>query len=127
MRAGDPLPELRVLPDRHLPVRYASASEDFNPIHIDPEAARSLGLPGHVLHGLYLMSVVARAAGELAPGDPRALKRLAVEFRDMGVPEQEIVVKGAVREVRKGRAVLEAGIEQGGRLIVGGGEAEIEV
>ena len=126
MRPGDPLPELRVLPDRHLPHRYASASEDFNPIHIDPEAARELGLPGHVLHGLYLMSVVARAAGELAPGDPRALKRLSVEFLDMGVPEQEIIVKGSVREVKDGRAVLDAGIEQSGRMIVGGGEAEIE-
>jgi len=110
VRPGDPLPELRVLPDRHLPHRYASASEDFNPIHIDPEAARELGLPGHVL----------------APGDPRALKRLSVEFRDMGIPGQEIAVKGSVREVKDGRVVIDAGIEQSGRVIVGGVEAEIE-
>ncbi|MEJ7717867.1 MAG: hypothetical protein WKF31_07800 [Thermoleophilaceae bacterium] len=44
----------------------------------------------------------------------------------MGVPEQEIIVKGSVREVKDGRAVLDAGIEQSGRMIVGGGEAEIE-
>ncbi|MBA2428597.1 MAG: hypothetical protein H0V55_02605 [Thermoleophilaceae bacterium] len=127
MKPGDAVPELRVMPDRHLPHRFAGAGEDFNPIHIDPEAARQAGLPGHVLHGLYLMSVVARAAGELAPGDPRALKRLSVEFRDMGVPEQEIIVTGTVREVRDGRAVMDAAAEQSGKVIVGGGEAEIEV
>jgi hypothetical protein len=63
----------------------------------------------------------------LAPGDPRALKRLSVEFRDMGVPEQEIIVTGTVREVRDGRAVMDAAAGQSGKVIVGGGEAEIEV
>ena len=61
MKQGDQLPELRVTPDKYLPHRYAGASGDFNPIHIDPEFAKNVGLPGTILHGLYSMSQVARA------------------------------------------------------------------
>ena len=87
-------PELRVTPDKYLPHRYAGASGDFNPIHIDPEFAKAVGLPNTILHGLYMMGLVARASAGAAGGDPRALKRLSVQFRGMGVPEQEIVVSG---------------------------------
>ena len=102
MKEGDAIPELRVTPDKYLPHRYAGASGDFNPIHIDPEFAKQVGLPGNILHGLYGMAQVARANAAAAGGDPRALKRLSVQFRGMGLPEQEIVVTGTVKEARDG-------------------------
>ena len=86
LKQGDAMPELQVTPDKYLPHRYAGASGDFNPIHIDPEFAKAVGLPGNILHGLYSMAQVARAHTEAAGGDPRALKRLSVQFRGMGVP-----------------------------------------
>ena len=101
MEPGESLPELRVLPDKYLPHRYAGASGDFNPIHIDPEFAKAVGLPQNILHGLYSMAQVARAHTEAAGGDPRALRRLKVQFRGMGIPEQEIVVQASVSEARK--------------------------
>ena len=123
MNAGDALPELRVTPDRFLTVRYAGASGDYNPIHIDEEFATSVGLPGRILHGLYSMAQVARAATE-AGGGPESLKRLSVQFRGMGVPEQEIVVTGTVREVGETMIVdLEAA--QGENRIIRNAEAEI--
>ena len=57
--------ELKVTPDKYLTVRYAGASGDFNPIHIDDEFARSVGLPGRILHGLWSMAQVARGAWTL--------------------------------------------------------------
>ena len=45
-RPASAIPELRVTPDKYLTVRYAGASGDFNPIHIDEEFARAVGLPG---------------------------------------------------------------------------------
>jgi acyl dehydratase len=89
LNVGDQVEELRVTPGKYQPHIYAGASGDFNPIHIDPEFAKAVGLPSNILHGLYSMGLVARANAALAGGDPRALKRLSVQFRGMGLPEQE--------------------------------------
>ena len=124
MEPGDQLPDLKITPDRYLTVRYAGASGDFNPIHIDEEFARSVGLPGRILHGLWTMAQVARAQTEAA-GGPERLKRLSVQFRGMGVPEQEVVVSSKVREVSGGIAVIDAEARQGNTRIVRRGEAEV--
>ena len=99
---GDAI-ELRVTPDQYVTVRYAGASGDFNPIHIDEEFAQSVGLPGRILHGLWTMAQVARAHTDAA-GGPESLKSLSVQFRGMGRMEQEITVTGTVREVDGGTA-----------------------
>ena len=127
MEKGDSIPELRVTPDKYLPHRYAGASGDFNPIHIDREFATQVGLPRNILHGLYTMAQVARANAALADGDPRALKRLSVQFRGVGLPESEITVTGTVKEVRDGRVVIDTVAEQDGNQIIRNAEAEVEV
>ena len=122
--AGDSIPELRVTPDAGLTKRYAEASGDPNPIHIDEEFAKKVGLPGCILHGLWSMAQVARAHGEAA-GDPLALKRLAVQFRGMGFPEQEIVVTATVKEASDGRIVTDTVAAQGDNQIIRNAEAEL--
>ena len=127
VKPGDSIPELKVTPDKYLPHRYAGASGDFNPIHIDPEFAKQVGLPGNILHGLYMMGLVARANAALADGDPRALKRLSVQFRGMGMPEQEIDVTGTVREVDGNKVVVDTVAEQAGNQVIRNAEAELEL
>jgi acyl dehydratase len=127
-KVGDQIPELRVTPDKYLPHRYAGASGDFNPIHIDDEFAKAVGLPRNILHGLYSMGLVAKAnAAALADGDPRALKRLSVQFRGMGFPEQEIVVSGTVKSVEGNRVVVDTVAAQGDTQIIKNAEAEVEL
>jgi acyl dehydratase len=125
MKPGDEF-ELKVTPDRYLTVRYAGASGDFNPIHIDEEFARQVGLPGRILHGLWTMAQVARAHTE-ALGGPDKLERLSVQFRGMGVLEQEITVNGTVSAVEGGRATVHSAAEQGGKKIIKNGEAELRL
>jgi acyl dehydratase len=127
LKSGDAVPELRVTPDKYLPHRYAGASGDFNPIHIDPEFARQVGLPGNILHGLWMMAQVARANAQLADGDPRALKRLSVQFRGMGFPEQELVVSGTVKEADGDRVVVDTVAAQGENQVIRNAEAVIHV
>jgi acyl dehydratase len=117
---------LTVTPDRHLTYRYAGASLDFNPIHLDEEFAKSVGLPGRILHGLWTMAQVARAQTE-AGGGPTSLKRLSVQFRGVGVPEAEITITSTVKEKRDGEIVVKTEAEQNGKKIIKGGEAVLEV
>src|ERR1700743_3295785 len=124
MQPQEQLPELRVTPDKYLTVRYAGASGDFNPIHIDEDFAKAVGLPGRILHGLWTMAQVARAQSEAA-GGPEKLRRLSVQFRGMGVPEHEVVVTGTVREVADGRAIIDTVAQHDGTQIIRTAEAEV--
>ena len=116
--------ELHVTPDRYLTVRYAGASGDFNPIHVDDGFARSVGLPGRILHGLWSMAQVARAHTE-AFGGPAALAALSVEFRGMGVPETEVEVTGSITERTADGIVTSAEARQGATRIIRRGRGEV--
>ena len=94
--------ELRVTPDRYVTVRYAGASGDFNPIHIDEEFAdrgRAAGPdPARpVVDGPGRAGRRPQAAG----GDPTSAAVAERQFRGMGRMEQEIVVSGTVEVGRR--------------------------
>ena len=111
---------MKVTPDRYLTYRYAGASGDFNPIHLDDEFARSVGLPGRILHGLWTMAQVARAQTEPV-GDPLALRSLEVQFRGVGVPEAEITIVSEPGE----DGTIACHAEQSSKKIVKGGKAQL--
>lgn len=74
--------------------RYAEASGDRNPIHVDDEVARSVGLPGRIVHGLCTMAFTSWVAiNTLCDGDPRRLKRIAVRFSQPVLPGQAITTR----------------------------------
>jgi acyl dehydratase len=123
MEPGDAI-ELRVTPDPYLTIRYAGASGDFNPIHIDEQFATSVGLPGRILHGLWMMAQVARAHTEAA-GGPETLKRLSVQFRGMGMLGEELVVTGTVKERDGDRLIVDSELSQGERRLIKGARAQL--
>ncbi|MGI8863972.1 MAG: MaoC/PaaZ C-terminal domain-containing protein [Solirubrobacteraceae bacterium] len=125
LKPGDTI-ELTVTPDPYVTVRYAGASGDFNPIHIDEEFAQQVGLPGRILHGLWTMAQVARAQTEAA-GGPETLKRLSVQFRGMGRLSEPISVTGTVREVDGNTAIVDAQAEQSGHRIIRNAVAELKL
>jgi acyl dehydratase len=123
MNEGDKI-ELKVTPDRFVTVRYAGASGDFNPIHIDEEYAKSAGLPGRILHGLWMMAQVARAHTDAA-GGPDKLGRLSVQFRGMGMIGEEITVSGTVDQIDGDTALVHSEAAQAGKRIIRNAEAEL--
>jgi acyl dehydratase len=125
LEPGAELPALRVTPDRYATARYAGASGDFNPIHLDDQFAQSVGLPGRILHGLYTMALLARAQTE-ALGGPEHLKRLAVQFRGIALPEHEIVISSIVKERAGERLIVSATAQQQARAIIRGATVELE-
>lgn len=124
---GEKIAGLKVTPDKYVPHRYAGASGDFNPIHIDADFAKMVGLPGAILHGLYVMGLVAKAATEEAGGDPRALKRLSVQFRGMSYPEQEIEVSGEVIEADGSDVTFDLIAAQGENQVIRNATAVVTV
>jgi acyl dehydratase len=78
---GEPLAEITYPVAEDQTVRYAEASGDHFAIHLDDEFARSVGLPGRIVHGLCTMAFTGRAVLEAAGvEDPARLSRLAVRF-----------------------------------------------
>ena len=126
LEPGAELPTLRVTPDRDVTARYAGASGDFNPIHLDDEFARSVGLPGRILHGLYTMALLARAQTE-ALGGPEHLRRLAVQFRGAararGGDRDQLDRQRARRRARH----RQRDRQQQGKAIIRGATAELEL
>jgi acyl dehydratase len=62
-------------------VRYACASGDYNPIHLDHEAARKSKLDGVIAHGMLSMGFLGQLMTDWI-GDGE-LKKLGVSFRGM--------------------------------------------
>ncbi len=74
---------------------YAQASGDMNPIHLDDEFARSVGLPGIIAHGMLQMGILAVVAAEAA-GGPRRLRRLTCRFAGMVQPGDTVTFAAEV-------------------------------
>ena len=122
---GEPIEPLRVTPDRYAPVRYAGASGDFTPFHLDADLARALGLPGVILHGLYTYAQLARAIVGTYGGDPRVLRRLSGRFRRPAVPERELVAAAWVTGEDGGEVTLSGEVSQGGEAVIAGAVATV--
>ncbi len=120
---GDAYPEFRITPDRYAAQRYAGASGDFTPFHLDADLARAIGLPGIILHGLYTFGQLAHGLLEPWDGDPRALHSLAARFRRPSVPESELAVRGVVQSVEEDRMTVSCTVSQDGREVLTEGEA----
>ena len=74
--------------------RYAEASGDPMQIHLDDAFAKSVGLPGIIIHGLCTMAFTSVALiGHACPDDPARLRRLAVRFAAIALPEQTITTR----------------------------------
>ncbi|MFQ5947287.1 MAG: MaoC/PaaZ C-terminal domain-containing protein [Acidimicrobiia bacterium] len=77
--------------DVDMPRRYAEASGDHNPIHLDATVAKAAGLPGVINHGLGTLALVSGGlVDRLAAGDPTRLVRLKARFTDLVFPGDDL-------------------------------------
>lgn len=91
---GEPLFSVAQKIDPDQTVRYAAASGDHNPIHVDENIARMAGLPGIIVHGLCTMAFTSKVAiDRLCGGNPERLRRLAVRFSRPVRPGETITTR----------------------------------
>jgi 3-hydroxybutyryl-CoA dehydratase len=82
--------------------RYARASGDFNPIHVDPAFAGQTPFGGTIAHGMlllaYLSEMLTAAFGQgwLAGG------RLKIRFKGAARPQDTVTIGGRVQRVKEG-------------------------
>lgn len=100
VRPGDALPEIAKGPiTREDLARYAAASGDPNPIHVDEEFAKSAGYPGVFAHGMLSMGYL----GEMlvsAGGGPEAVRKFRTRFAKLTWPGDRLACRGVVTAVR---------------------------
>ena len=108
--------ELVVTFTREQIARYAEASGDRNPIHLDDDFARSVGLPGLIAHGMLQMGLLARVAG-----DPSRLRRLGCRFSGMVKPGDTVTFRSS----QEGERVELSAVNQDGQPVLTRGVAEL--
>lgn len=125
-----PLGEVLRHVDRDQTFRYAAASGDTNPIHVDEAFAQRVNLPGIILHGLCTMAMCGSAVVDaVAGGDPSRLARLAVRFSKPVFPGSDLVVSLYDGDGGDGDGigprVVSFEASSGGKLVVRDGRADV--
>ena len=121
--AGEPIVTAAQAIDLDQTFRYAEASGDINPIHVDENVAKMAGLPGIIVHGLCTMASASKVMiDSLCGGEPERLKRLRVQFSRPVFPGQTITTRVWPEGERSGRAayIFETYNPQGLAVIRGG-------
>lgn len=123
---GEELPELVKQATTRQLVQYAGAQGDFYEIHYDQDYARSVGLPGVILHGLLKAAFLAQLVTDWV-GDRGTLKTFEVSYRGIDVPGRPYSCRGRVTRVDGNAVELEVwGEDQDGkRTTVGTATVEV--
>jgi acyl dehydratase len=127
--AGDEMPALQRRVTQEQINAYAEASGDPNPIHLDPEFARSVGLPGTIAHGLLEMAILAEAVARWAGGYEH-VRQLSCRFSKPLLPGETLTCTGRVLEVGEpaGTATLElTAVSSRGEKVLTNGRAVVRL
>ena len=126
LNVGDELPELIKHPTTRQLVQYAGAQGDFYEIHYDQDYARSVGLPGVILHGLLKASFLGQLVTDWL-GERGTLKTFEVSYRGIDVPGRPYRCRGKVTSIEGGQVELEIWGEDpdGNRTTVGTATVEM--
>lgn len=114
MEPGDEIGPIYLKVSREQLVRYAGASDDYNPIHYDDAVAKSFGLPGVIVHGMLNMGLIARYVMEALPVGAQ-LEQYGVRFRQMVQPGRDLTVTARVKEKERERLWLDVQLAEDGQ------------
>lgn len=98
MNIGDEFGPFTMTVSREQLVRYAGASDDYNPIHYDDGVARELGLPGVIVHGMLNMGLMVRLVMEHLPAGSQ-LQKFQVRFRQMVEVDHPVAITARVKNI----------------------------
>ena len=80
-------------------VKYAKASGDFNPIHLDKEFGKTIGLDNVIVHGMLIMAHLGKSIAN--SNSVSFLKHFSVQFCSITKLEERLICKGEVSKIEK--------------------------
>ncbi len=106
LKTGQEIPSVTLNPISQPQLnQYAEASGDHNPIHLDPEVALKMGLPGVIAHGMLSAAFLAERAREVAEGF--TLKNYRCRFKSMLALGDSVTISGVVKEASESALSLD--------------------
>lgn len=103
---GDSLPSIKRLVDQDRINRYAHASGDHNPIHLDAEYAATTRFGERVAHGMLSLAFVWEAIGKATNGNYEGVT-VKVRFTTPVIPGEVVTCQGKVTDVSDTEAKCE--------------------
>jgi acyl dehydratase len=89
---------------------YAEASMDPNPIHLDDETAKKVGLPSVIAHGMLTMAFMGEFLHQTLAAlgwKTGKIQQMSTRFKAMTFPGDVITVTGTVKEASADRLVCD--------------------
>jgi hypothetical protein len=106
VHVGEEIPELMKHPTTRQLVQYAGAQGDFYEIHYDQDFARSVALPGVILHGLLKAAFLGQLVTDWL-GERGTLKTFEVSYRGIDQPGRPYRCRGRITKVDGANVELE--------------------
>lgn len=131
LQEGDKLaPLLKNAISRVQLAQYAGSSGDLNPLHLDDNFAKKVGLDGAIAHGMLIMGFLGEYAMQIANKQAKVVN-LKMRFGKMTFPGDEIECAGMVKETfelnGKHHIELELYVTKGTGDVVGTGNATLQL
>ena len=125
IRQGDSLPSVVKHITQEDINRYAEASGDFNPIHIDESFAAQTPLGGTIVHGMLILAYVSQMMTGAFGKEWLSSGKLSARFKTPARPEDTITVGGKVSSIEYKESVpyvsceVEACNQKGEAVVIG--------
>lgn len=101
-------------------VRYAHASGDLNPLHLNQDFARQAGFDNLVVHGMLSMAHLGRLLTDHFPA--RDIRQFSARFEGVVTVGQQVKYRACLKELAEAGALLtlEGSIEGSGKRVISG-------
>ena len=120
MRPGTKLPDRYYLVDQALITRYAILSGDMNPLHLNPEFAKTTKFGKTIGHGMMTLAFISQSMREWAQDEWDEHGHLRITFVAPIFAGDEVVVRGEVKTITPGATLCQVECWVGDRLTLTG-------
>ena len=122
---GDELPEITIMLTQKVITRYAEASGDHNPLHIDPAFAAKTQFGGTIAHGMLVLAYISQIMAWAFGDNWSDSGRLKVRFRGAARPGDAVTASGRVVTIEDGKTTCEVECRNQNSEVLISGEASV--